>query len=158
MAGVKVTDLPVLGAAASDDVLYIVDTSSNTSSQIEVANLSGSLGLDFGTYTPVAISNSGAVLLISPTDGLYTVIGDIVTCTIRGTASLDFSGSNNGTAAVSLPIALSANTVIGTLTVNAQNQFTGYVDDNANLSFFSNDTSLVGLGIDFCAIFQYEKA
>jgi hypothetical protein len=39
MAGVKVTDLTTLGTAASDDVMYIVDTSSNTSKQIEVGNI-----------------------------------------------------------------------------------------------------------------------
>jgi prepilin-type processing-associated H-X9-DG protein len=36
MAGIKVTDLPVLATPATDDVLYIVDTSTNTSKQISV--------------------------------------------------------------------------------------------------------------------------
>jgi hypothetical protein len=40
MAGIKVTDLPVLAESAPDDVLYIVDTSTNTSKQIEVADIS----------------------------------------------------------------------------------------------------------------------
>jgi len=39
MAGIKVTDLPVLGAAAPEDVMYIVDTSTNTSKQIAVEDL-----------------------------------------------------------------------------------------------------------------------
>jgi hypothetical protein len=39
MAGVKVTDLTTLGTAASDDVMYIVDTSTNESKQIEVGNI-----------------------------------------------------------------------------------------------------------------------
>jgi hypothetical protein len=39
MAGVKVTDLNTLGTAASDDVMYIVDTSTNESKQIEVGNI-----------------------------------------------------------------------------------------------------------------------
>jgi hypothetical protein len=41
MAGIKVTDLPVLGAAAPDDVIYIVDTSTNTSKQITVEDVIG---------------------------------------------------------------------------------------------------------------------
>ena len=48
MAGIKVTDLPVLGAAASDDVFYIVDTSTNTSKQIEVGDV-----LSSGSFTPI---------------------------------------------------------------------------------------------------------
>jgi hypothetical protein len=39
MAGVKVTDLTSTSTAASDDVFYIVDTSSNTSKQIEVGDV-----------------------------------------------------------------------------------------------------------------------
>jgi hypothetical protein len=39
MAGKKVTELPVLATAASDDVMYIVDTSTNTSKQINLESL-----------------------------------------------------------------------------------------------------------------------
>jgi hypothetical protein len=157
MAGVKVTDLPVLGTAAADDVLYIVDTSDDLSKQIEVANLGGALGLDSGTYTPVASANSGAVTGITSLDGYYSIIGNIVTCTIRGVVGLDFSVPN-GIATISLPFAKSANAAIGTLTIQADNQFTGIVDMNADLIFQSLDTSLFTIGTQFCAIFQYEKA
>jgi hypothetical protein len=57
MAGVKVTDLTPLATAASDDIFYIVDTSSNTSKQIEVQDIySGMPQFASGTYTPV-VSN-----------------------------------------------------------------------------------------------------
>jgi len=39
MAGIKVTDLPSLTTAESNDILYIVETSTNTSKKIEVQNL-----------------------------------------------------------------------------------------------------------------------
>lgn len=59
MAGIKVTDLDVLGAAAADDVLYIVDTSTNTSKQIEVEDFVGykvytAILTQTGTDAPVA--------------------------------------------------------------------------------------------------------
>jgi len=41
MAGVKVTDLPVLATVAPADVLYIVDTSDNLSKQIAVEDFLG---------------------------------------------------------------------------------------------------------------------
>jgi len=53
MAGVKVTDLPVLATAAADDVLYIVDTSDNLSKQIAVEDFLG-----YKVYTAL-LSQSG---------------------------------------------------------------------------------------------------
>jgi hypothetical protein len=158
MAGVKVTDLPSTASAASTDVMYIVDTAINQSKQIEVGDLITSFGLDSDSYLPTAISNSGAVVSISPSSGLYTAIGNIVTCTIQGTASLDFSINSVGTAAISLPFSLATSTAIGALTIEVQNQFTGYVDTGANLKFQSLDTSLSGLSIPFSVIIQYERA
>ena len=78
MAGIKVTDLPVLAESAPDDVMYIVDTSTNTSKQIEVADISISqisstvsgdtasfratagsrLQADFNSYRPLFISGT----------------------------------------------------------------------------------------------------
>jgi hypothetical protein len=51
MAGIKVTDLPVLGAAASDDALYIVDTSTNTSKQIAVEDIIPTITSTDGSIT-----------------------------------------------------------------------------------------------------------
>jgi len=159
MAGVKVTDLPVLGSAASDDVLYIVDTSSNTSKQIEVSDLRDSIGLVNGSYIPVVTTTSGAVLSASAGNGFYTILGDIATVTIRGTANLDFSATSNGVVNVSLPVAFDTGfDVIGTLSIEDAKQFTGIVLDNGELSFSSLDASVFGLAIPFCAVMQYKKA
>jgi hypothetical protein len=43
MAGVKVTDLPVLSAADLADIFYVVDSSANQSKQIDLATIAGSL-------------------------------------------------------------------------------------------------------------------
>jgi len=76
MAGIKVTDLPVLGAAAADDVFYIVDTSTNTSKQIEVGDI-----LKSGTFTPT-ISSITPIAVTVPTvsDMIYQRVGNVVTC------------------------------------------------------------------------------
>jgi hypothetical protein len=89
MAGIKVTDLPVLGAAAADDVLYIVDTSTNTSKQIEVEDFVGykvytALLTQSGTDAPVAtvLKNTiGTITLSYSEEGGYLIncVGNLFT-------------------------------------------------------------------------------
>jgi hypothetical protein len=96
MAGIKVTDLPVLGAAAADDVFYIVDTSTNTSKQIEVGDV-----LSSGNFSPT-ISNEvdcNATVLRA----LYNRVGDIVTASYYLSITLDV-GNTTGSFNLSLPV------------------------------------------------------
>lgn len=89
MAGVKVTDLPTLGTAASDDVMYIVDTSTNTSKQIEVQNLVGGLpDLSSGVYTPV-VTDEIYNEVVTVYDSFYQRIANIVNVSIRLDVQLD---------------------------------------------------------------------
>jgi hypothetical protein len=95
MAGVKVTDLTTLPAAASDDVMYIVDTSSNTSKQIEVQNIyNGMPQLESGSYTPVA-SNAINSASINTTigDGYYIKVGNVVIFTVTIGVQMDAAES-----------------------------------------------------------------
>jgi hypothetical protein len=98
MAGIKVTDLPVLGAAAPDDVMYIVDTSTNTSKQIETGNIFSS-----GTWTPTI---SGLINNISVTalSGIYSRVGNVVTASVIVDATFD-TLATQGAFEFSLPIA-----------------------------------------------------
>jgi hypothetical protein len=83
MAGVKVTDLPALGTAASDDIMYIVDTSTNTSKQIEVQNLVGGLpDIESGAWNPTATNAGGTNPIIGVLAGNYSRVGTVVTCTL----------------------------------------------------------------------------
>lgn len=83
MAGVKVTDLPALGTAASDDIMYIVDTSTNTSKQIEVQNLVGGLpDIESGAWNPTATNAGGTNPVIGVLAGNYSRVGTVVTCTL----------------------------------------------------------------------------
>ena len=88
MAGIKVTDLPVLGAAETDDVFYIVDTSTNTSKQIEVGNLFSS-----GTFTPT-ISNIQNSATINVIEGMYCRVGNVVTMTFGINVEMDVAESS----------------------------------------------------------------
>ena len=89
MAGVKVTDLPTLGTAASDDVMYIVDTSTNTSKQIEVQNLINGLpDLSSGIYTPVVTDETYSEV-VTVYDSFYQRIANIVNVSIRLEVALD---------------------------------------------------------------------
>ena len=86
MAGIKVTDLPVLAESAPDDVMYIVDTSTNTSSQIEVADIkitaiSSTASGDTASFIASAGSrlqadfNGYRPLFLSGTEEADTIIG-----------------------------------------------------------------------------------
>ena len=80
MAGVKVTDLTTLGAAASDDVFYIVDTSANQSKKIEVQNIyDGMPQLASGTFTPTESNVTPSTSTIIILGGMYSRVGNIVT-------------------------------------------------------------------------------
>lgn len=80
MAGVKVTDLTTLGAAASDDVFYIVDTSANQSKKIEVQNIyDGMPQLASGTFTPTPSNVTPGTSTVAITGGMYSRVGNIVT-------------------------------------------------------------------------------
>jgi hypothetical protein len=103
MAGVKVTDLTSTSTAAVDDIMYIVDTSSNTSKQIEVQDIySGMPQFDTGIYTPV-VTNETNNSTITIEGGLYSRVGDIVTVTIKLTVQLDTGETTTGFN-ISLPI------------------------------------------------------
>jgi hypothetical protein len=84
MAGVKITDLTPLATAASEDLLYIVDVSDisqspqGTSKQIELGNLTASLDIDSGVFTPTA-SDLFALDSVTPFEGTWSRVGEVVT-------------------------------------------------------------------------------
>jgi hypothetical protein len=103
MAGVKVTDLPSLGTAASDDIMYIVDTSTNTSKQIEVQNLINGLpDLSSGVYTPVVTDETYSEV-VTVYDSFYQRIANIVNVSIRLEVALD-AAEVNAQFKLSLPV------------------------------------------------------
>jgi hypothetical protein len=91
MAGVKVTDLPVLATAAADDVLYIVDTSDNLSKQIEV----GKIGKPYKVYVALMTQSGGLdpeVIVLENTIGniLWTYVSDgFFTGTLAGAFTIN---------------------------------------------------------------------
>jgi|688.fasta_scaffold91651_4 hypothetical protein len=104
MAGVKVTDLTPLATAASDDIFYIVDTSSNTSKQIEVQNIyDGMPQLESGVYTPAVSGNTNGVV-VNIAKGFYSRVGTIVTVSFFLDVQLD-TGETTGSFNLDLPIA-----------------------------------------------------
>ena len=153
MAGVKVTDLPALGTAASDDVLYIVDTSDDTSKQIEVGDL---LDFESGTWTPTLSGEENACSNAALVKAYYSRIGNIVTCTIYGTVDLDFSINAEGTIQTTFPIASATPAPIGSVSINSAKQFNGFKNNTTRLVFQSSDTTFVTAGIEFYSVFQYE--
>jgi len=82
MAGIKVTDLPVLGAAAPDDVMYIVETLTGTSKQINVEDIVGGIpDIESGQWNPTPTNVSGSPT-VSVLAGNYSRVGSVVTCSL----------------------------------------------------------------------------
>jgi len=103
MAGVKVTDLTALPTADPTDVMYIVDTSSNTSKQIEVQDIySGMPQFSSGEFTPVISDESG--LTIGVLKGIYSRVDSVVTMSIYLGVTFDTTGGG-GSFQVALPVA-----------------------------------------------------
>lgn len=96
MAGIKVTDLPVLGAAASEDVFYIVDTSTNTSKQIEVGDV-----LSSGSFTPTFSNDVNCTPDFLK--ALYSRVGNVVTVSYYLSIELDATFTTGGFN-ISIPI------------------------------------------------------
>lgn len=104
MAGIKVTDLPVLGAAAPDDVFYIVDTSTNTSKQIEVQDIFGGIpDIESGQWNPTPTNIGGTNPIVSIQGGNYSRVGGVVTCSLFFDLEMD-AAENNAQFELDLPI------------------------------------------------------
>jgi hypothetical protein len=105
MAGIKVTDLPVLGAAASDDVFYIVDTSTNTSKQIEVQDIFGGIpDIESGQWNPTPTNTGGTNPIVTIQGGNYSRVGGVVTCSLFLDVEMD-AAENTAQFELDLPIA-----------------------------------------------------
>jgi hypothetical protein len=152
MAGVKVTDLPVLGAAASDDVLYIVDTSDNLSKQIEVSSLLPVL--ESGTWAPILSAFANAVLAASLTETTYSRVGNIVTCSIRLSIVFDFSIDPTGELEFTYPIATTTPNGGGAISPDGM---TEQINSSirTNKIIIGSDTTLSATS-GFNGTFQYE--
>ena len=156
MAGIKVTDLPVLGAAAIDDVMYIVDTSTNTSKQIEVGDMFAS-----GTWTPTFSTIGGAIISATLGFATYQRVGNIVTCSISVSIDVDFSANNTGSFNFTLPFSTTTGGACGSLSSsNITQQFNGAVrasgTTQGKIVMGSEDTSLIAPTATCHVLFQYE--
>jgi hypothetical protein len=105
MAGIKVTDLPVLGAAAPDDVMYIVDTSTNTSKQIAVEDIVGGIpDIESGQWNPTPTNTGGTNPIVTIPRGNYSRVGSVVTCSLFFQVEMD-AAENSAQFTLDLPIA-----------------------------------------------------
>jgi hypothetical protein len=161
MAGVKVTDLTTLGTAASDDVMYIVDTSTNTSKQIEVGNVvnlqtaydNGSTingsnliietpGLGFGIGEDALSGATGSLNIAIGSKALKDSTGDNSVCLglTAGQSSTgndcifvgQQSGNNNtGDDVIGLGYSAASNNTLSGMFVIAQSHMPSYADATA---------------------------
>jgi hypothetical protein len=105
MAGVKVTDLPALGTAAPDDILYIVDTNTDQSKKIEVQNLFvGFPDLGGGDFTSSATISGENDCTVGVLRALYSRVNNIVTCSYYLSIALD-GGFATGSFNIAPPVA-----------------------------------------------------
>jgi len=101
MAGIKVTDLPVL---APDDVFYIVDTSTNTSKQIAVEDIVGGIpDIESGQWNPTPTNTGGTNPTVTIQGGNYSRVGGVVTCSLFLDVEMD-AAENTAQFELDLPI------------------------------------------------------
>ena len=101
MAGVKITDLPILSEPATDDVLYIVDATDNTSKQISFGNVKGALDIDSGLFTPTATDLVG-LDSVNIYEGTWLRVGESVTFGFYFETQL-LGGNTTGSFTIDLP-------------------------------------------------------
>lgn len=162
MAGVKVTDLNTLGTADPADIMYIVDTSTNESKQIEVQNIYDGLPqFASGTFTPVPSGeNDCSVTVIG--DCIYSRVNNVVTISYYLSVQMDL-GINTGSFNMSMPVTsdfANAREAFGVLTpiTYALSELDYYVisaDTTFNQITFEVDIVTAGNSIDFVANIQY---
>lgn len=144
MAGVKVTDLTTTSTAAVDDILYIVDTSSNTSKQIEVQNIySGLPQFESGTFTPT-VSNETFNEVVTPLATYYSRVNDVVNCTFYLDVALD-AAETAAQFELSLPVSTTfanAKDLVGIIAHSAD--YTELVNWNLSANTVNN-TANIGL-------------
>lgn len=156
MAGVKVTDLTSTSTAAATDVMYIVDTSSNTSKQIQVGDMFSS-----DTWIPTFSTFNDAIISATLSTAMYQKIGNIVTCSLTLSIEVDFSAINTGSCEFTLPFSTTSNNASGSLSSsNITKQFNGAIrpasSTTGRIVMSSEDTSLINASTTCHVVFQYE--
>lgn len=140
MAGVKVTDLTTLGTADANDVMYIVDSSSNQSKQIEVQNIySGMPQFESGAFTPTVTNETPNTTTINMNGGFYQRVDSIVTMSFFFEINFGVSDSSV-TFNIDLPIAsdfTNIKDIVGVFTPN------DYIDYNGG-QIVANTSSNLG--------------
>jgi hypothetical protein len=155
MAGVKVTDLTVLPTADPTDVMYIVDTSSNTSKQIAVGDMFLS-----DSWTPTFDTFTDAIIDATLSSAIYQRVGNVITCSMSLTLDVDFSANNTGFCYFTLPFSTTTGTPSGSLSSsNITQRFNGAVRSSGTtkgrIVMTSEDTSLITSTATCHVIFQY---
>lgn len=163
MAGVKVTDLSTTSTAAVDDIFYIVDTSSNTSKQIEVQNIySGMPQFDSGSFTPTVTNETPNTTIISMNGGQYSLVGNVVT--MNCFFEVQFGVSDNSvTFNISLPVASNFTQQKQLMGIVTTSDSAGTFDAGAIIANTTSDLGQItvngttGATISYVhAMFQYE--
>lgn len=162
MAGVKVTDLTTTTTAAVDDIFYIVDTSSNTSKQIEVQNIySGMPQFDSGTFTPTVSNEAPNTTIINMNGGQYSRVGNVVTMNCFFEVSFGVSDTSVQFN-IDLPISSAFTQTKQLMGIVTSNDFTNFQGGSLNADIANNlgiitVNGVAGSTITYVyAMFQYE--
>ena len=163
MAGVKVTDLTPLATAANDDIFYIVDTSSNTSKQIEVQDIySGMPQLESGTFSPTVSNITPNTTSVLALPAFYQKVGNIVTMSVF--FDVNFGGSDSDVDFnIDLPVSsdfTNVKDIQGCIVPDVWTDFVGaniVADDTSDLAIITLETATAGSSYTYIrAVFQYE--
>jgi hypothetical protein len=151
MAGIKVTDLPSLATAASDDILYIVDVSTDTSKKIEVGNI---VEISSAAFAPTLSTLTDAIVSTGGPDGMYSKNGNVVTLTFFLNIELDFTIALTGTLNFTLPFSIGSGFGYGVGVVDTEENINVTISGNTLKVNTDNSSLVLGLTPLYCTM-QY---
>ncbi len=130
------------------------DNFNATDVSISVASLLAEAGGEGGEWFPTFSDFSGAIASATLNLATYSKAGSIVTCTIQGSVTVDFS-SPSGSFDLTLPVASASYQTIGCVNIESPKQCNGIIKSGGRLVLSSEDATFSNSGIPFYAILQY---
>lgn len=107
-----------------------------------------------GIYAPNVLNETGACSGSIFTSAYYLQVGNIVTVSIYGNTTVDFSTNTQGEIVFNFPFNQTTPNAIGTVSIDKPFLIQGFVLSQT-ISFNSTNILIIGQGLDFTVTFQY---
>lgn len=108
-----------------------------------------------GAYIPNVLNETGACSGSIFTSAYYSQVGNIVTVSIFGNTTVDFSTNTQGDIDFDFPFNQTTPNAIGTVSIDKPLLIQGYVLSKT-IAFTSTNILIIGQSLNFTVTFQYQ--